>query len=197
MRNRSCLKAPVKRLLVLGTFSVVLNWQGAVGAFAQEGKELIDTPAPEWELVEWFNSEPLSLARLKGKVVLVRWWTGPECPYCAASAPHLVRWDKKYRAQGLVVVGIYHHKSFAPLTREHVAQLVERYGFRFPVAVDPDWRTLQHWWLKGRPQSWTSVSFLIDKKGIVRHVHPGGSYVEEEARAMESLIGKLLKESVS
>ncbi len=185
----------MKSLLILGVFFVVLSWQGAVGVSAQEGQELVGVSALEWELVEWFNSEPLSLEQLKGKVVLVRWWTGPECPYCAASAPYLVRWDEVYRRRGLVVVGIYHHKSPVPLTREHVAQLVERYGFRFPVAVDPDWRTLQHWWLAGRPQSWTSVSFLIDKRGIVRHVHPGGSYTEEEARTMESFIEKLLDES--
>lgn len=197
MRNRSCLRCPVKGLLILGAFSVVLSWQGAVGASAQAGKELVGASAPEWELVEWFNSEPLSLERLKGKAVLVRWWTGPECPYCAASAPYLVRWDGMYRRRGLVVVGIYHHKSPVPLTRGHVAQLVERYGFRFPVAVDPGWRTLQRWWLEGRPQSWTSVSLLIDKRGTIRHVHPGGSYTEEEARAMESLIGKLLEEDVS
>ena len=187
MRSRS-------KFLIVGAAFAVLGWHGAVGTFAQEGKGLVGTPALEWELAEWFNSEPLSLHQLKGKVVLVRWWTGPECHYCAASAPYLVRWDERYRAQGLVVVGIYHHKSSAPLTRKHVAQLAERYGFRFPVAVDPGWRTLRQWWLEGRPQSWTSVSFLIDKRGIVRHVHPGGSYVQEEAGAMESLIRKLLKE---
>jgi len=176
----------------VGAFFVVLSWQGAVGAFAQEGKELVGASAPEWELVEWFNSEPLSLGRLKGKVVLVRWWTGPECPYCAASAPHLVRWDEGYRRRGLVVVGIYHHKSPVPVTREHVAQLVERYGFRFPVAIDPEWQTLRRWWLDGSGQKWTSVSFLVDKEGIVRFIHLGGSYTEEEAGAMESLIGKLL-----
>ncbi|PIQ81548.1 MAG: alkyl hydroperoxide reductase [Candidatus Omnitrophica bacterium CG11_big_fil_rev_8_21_14_0_20_64_10] len=187
----------MRNLLTVGAFFVVLSWQGAIGASAQEGKELVGTPAPAWKLAEWFNSQPLSLEQLKGKVALVRWWTGPECPYCAASAPYLVQWDERYRRRGLIVVGIYHHKSPVPLTREHVGQLVERYGFRFPVAVDPDWWTLQQWWLKGRPQSWTSVSFLIDKRGIIRHVHPGGSYTEEEARAMESLIGKLLEEDVS
>ncbi|MBI4226760.1 MAG: redoxin domain-containing protein [Candidatus Omnitrophica bacterium] len=165
---------------------------GPADAFAHEGRELLGAPAPAWELVEWFNSRPLSLGQLKGQVVLVRWWTGPECPYCAASAPHLVQWDEQYRRRGLAVVGIYHHKSPAPVTREHVAQLVERYGFRFPVAIDPEWRTLQRWWLDGSGQKWTSVSFLIDQEGIIRFIHPGGSYTDEEARTMESLIQELL-----
>lgn len=187
----------MKHLLILGVFFSALGWQGTSGVSAQEGKDLVGTPVPEWEFAEWFNSPPLSLEQLKGKVVLVRWWTRPECPYCAASAPYLVQWDEQYRRRGFVLVGVYHHKSAAPLTREHVARLVERYGFRFPVAVDPGWRTLQHWWLEGRPQSWTSVSFLIDKRGIIRRVHPGGSYTEEEARAVGSLIGELLEEDVS
>lgn len=167
---------------------------GAFDALAQEGQELIGTPAPEWEVTGWLNSQPLSLKALRGKVVLVRWWTGPECPYCAASAPHLARWHEAYQTRGLVIVGFYHHKSSLPLTTDHVAQLVERYQFRFPVAIDPEWQTLQQWWLRGRPRSWTSVSFLIDQSGIIRAIHPGGSYTEEEARAMESLIEELLEE---
>ena len=125
-------------------------------------------------------------------MLLVRWWTGPECPFCAASAPYLIRWHEAYGPKGLVVVGIYHHKSDVPLTREHVTRLVERYGFRFPVAIDPKWQTLRRWWLNDSERKWTSVSFLIDREGIIRYIHPGGSYTEEEAQAMESLIEKLL-----
>jgi len=106
--------------------------------------------------------------------------------------PHLNRWHEAYHEEGLVVIGFYHHKSPGPLTRQHVADLVERYGFRFPVAVDPEWRTLQRWWLKGSDRKWTSVSFLIDRQGIIRHIHPGGSYTEEEAQTLESMIQKLL-----
>jgi len=174
-------------LALLITMGVV-----AALAFAQEGKELIGTPAPDWEVTDWFNSEPLSLRQLKGKVVLIRWWTGPECSYCAASAPHLNRWHEAYHPKGLVVIGFYHHKSPGSLTHQHVADLVERYGFRFPVAVDPQWQTLQRWWLKDSDRKWTSVSFLIDRQGIIRYIHPGGSYTAEEAQTLESMIQKLL-----
>jgi len=51
---------------------------------------------------------------------------------------------------------------------------VEHYQFRFPVAVDSDWQTLKRWWLDGPERSWTSVSFLIDRRGVIRHVHRGG-----------------------
>ena len=49
------------------------------------------------------------------------------------------------------------------------------YGFQFPVAIDRDWRTLRRWWLDGQHRDFTSVSFLIDQRGVIRYVHPGGT----------------------
>ena len=164
-----------------------------LAAARDAGTDLIGTPAPDWDLVEWINSEPISQAQLAGHVVLVRWWTGPDCPFCARSAPQLNAWYEAYHEQGLVILGFYHHKSPTPLSREHVGGLIERYGFQFPVAIDPEWQTLKRWWLDGHHRAWTSVSFLIDRQGIIRYVHPGGSYAEHEAKTMESLIQRLLQ----
>jgi len=161
-------------------------------ATAPEGTELIGTKAPRWDVTAWVNSKPLSLDELKGSVVLVRWWTGPECPYCAASAPNLNALHATYQAKGLVVLGFYHHKSPAPLTRQHVERLVKRYHFWFPVAIDPEWRTLKRWWLNGHEHRWTSVSFLLDQEGIIRYIHPGGSYTEDDVKMLTSRIEELL-----
>ena len=182
----------VHRCILLGIVLCLLRSVAAAAA-AREGTELIGTKALSWGVTNWINSQPLSLDALRGSVVLVRWWTGPECPYCALSAPYLKTWDEKYHTHGLIVVGLYHHKSAEPLSRQHVEQLVKRYGFMFPVAIDPDWGTLKRWWLEGRSRPWTSVSFLIDQQGIIRSVHPGGSYTEAEAEAMEFTIQELLK----
>ena len=182
----------MKDPISLGVY-FLLAGVATVCAFSKEGFELVGTKAPEWELSEWFNSEPLSLKGLRGQVVLVRWWTGPECPYCAIAAPYLKAWYDTYRARGVEVIGIYHHKSSLPLTRRHVEQLVKWYGFQFPVAVDPGWRTLKRWWLTGGDQRWTSVSFLIDQQGIIRYIHPGGSYTKEEAEEMDAIIRDLLR----
>lgn len=190
MLKRRRMSACVLRTVAVICIGVIGT--AILAAFAQEGKELAGTPAPDWELIEWFNSEPLSLEHLRGAVVLVRWWTGPECTYCASSAAHLVRWHETYHRQGLVVMGIYHHKSSAPPSRRHVARLIQRYGFRFPVAVDPQWQTLRRWWLKDSDRKWTSVSFLIDREGVIRYVHPGGSYSAQEVQILESLIQELL-----
>jgi thiol-disulfide isomerase/thioredoxin len=143
---------------------VAIAWMGAAAlhaAASHEGGELIGTTALTWDVADWFNSWPLSLEQLRGRVVLVRWWTGPECPYCAASAPNLNALHERYHAKGLVVIGFYHHKSPTPLTRWHVEQLVERYRFQFPVAIDPEWRTLKRWWLDAHSTNGSGCSSLL------------------------------------
>lgn len=148
---------------------------GGEPAMKKEGDELIGHAAPGWDLATWFNSKPLRLEDLRGKVVLVRWFTAPDCPFCTATAPSLNLLDQRYRERGLVVLGFYHHKSPEPLSPETVKGYLEHYEFRFPVAIDPDWKTLKRWWLD-RDRGWTSVSFLLDKKGVIRFIHPGGKY---------------------
>jgi len=144
------------------------------------GKELIGTRPPEWTLSDWIGSEPRTLASFRGRVVLVRWWTAPGCPFCAASADALNELAKKYGDRGLSVIGIYHHKANTPLTREHVAAQAQRLGFTFPVAIDRDWKTLHAWWLDRADRGWTSVTFLVDRDGIIRHIHPGGAFFAGE-----------------
>ena len=160
------------------------------------GESLLGRKAPAWNVSDWFNSAPLQLPDLAGKVVLVRWWTAPNCPFCKATAPALNEFYRDYRGRGLEVVGFYHHKSPGPLVLEAVKQQARRFSFEFPVAVDRQWRTLKHWWLNTAGEEWTSVSFLIDRHGVVRHIHPGGQYVKGDAdyAAMKAKIEELLME---
>ena len=71
-----------------------------------------------------------------------------------------------------MVVGFYHHKAATPLDPAQVKGAAEEFGFRFPVAVDAEWKTLKRWWLATGDRRWTSVSFLLDRRGVVRFVHP-------------------------
>src|ERR1041384_7688611 len=148
------------------------------GLYSLGADNLVGTKAPVWQATHWLNSPPLELAALRGKVVLVRWWTAPDCPYCKATAPALNEFFSKYHAKGLEVVGFYHHKSNGPLRVEDVEKFAKAFGFKFPVAIDSEWKTLHRWWLDRDDQAWTSVSFLIDRKGIIRHIHPGGQYLK-------------------
>jgi thiol-disulfide isomerase/thioredoxin len=140
---------------------------------------VIDQPAPPWQVSQWFNSEPLSLEQLRGKVVLVRWFMGPSCPFCSGTAPTLRALHERYADKGLAVIGMYHHKEQTPLDPKQVAGWVKHFGYQFPVAIDKDWTTLRKWWLDGHDRSYTSVSFLIDKAGVVRRVHLGGLIAPE------------------
>ena len=170
---------------------------GMANETVSNGSELIGTRAQEWEVRDWFHSKPLQLENLRGKVVVVRFWTAPACPFCAASAPALNEFYEKYHEQGLEVIGFYHHKSPEPLKTQDVKQYAEKFGFKFSVAIDYDWKTLRNWWLDADERRWTSVSFLIDKEGIIRHIHPGGQYVkgDRDHIQLEAKIQQLLEES--
>jgi peroxiredoxin len=161
---------------------------------------VIDQPAPPWQVSQWFNSPPLTLEQLRGKVVLVRWFMGPSCPFCSATAASLRALDERYASKGLTVIGMYHHKEETPFDPAVYEQTARKYEFTFPLAVDPDWRTLQSWMRDraGNPVStgFTSVTFLLDKRGVIRHVHPGGQYVDgDPAHAeLQAAIERLLAE---
>jgi peroxiredoxin len=143
---------------------------------------IVGQPAPEWPELTWAQGGPLELSGLRGKVVLVRFFTDPDCPYCSATAPALNELDRDFRASGLVVVGFYTPKPHPRATTvEHVRRVTQKYGFRFPVAVDDGWKALRRLWLDRADSGWTSASLLIDRSGVVRHVHPGGVFAKDSS----------------
>jgi peroxiredoxin len=174
-------------------FGLVAAFSGGSRAGAADGGELLGQPAPAWHVAHWVNSPALELSQLRGRVVLVRFWTAPGCKFCRATAPALNDFHARYAARGLTVLGFYHHKGQAPLDPTDVARYAESFGFHFPVAIDLDWRTLREWWLNV-DRSFTSASFLIDRRGIIRYVHPGGQYVRGDAdyAQLEAMIERLL-----
>ena len=173
----------------------IAAWFAALGVGAAEDA-MIGKKAPDWSGVEWVNSEPIQLPQLAGKVVLIRWWTAPSCPYCRATAPALNEFHREFSQRGLQVLGFYHHKSPEPLTRDKVKAYARRYDFEFPIGIDAGWRTLKEWWLQTGAEKWTSVSFLLDRRGVVRYIHPGGQYVkgDDDYRVMRAQIEALLAE---
>ncbi|MDQ5859277.1 MAG: TlpA family protein disulfide reductase [Acidobacteriota bacterium] len=143
---------------------------------------VLGKPAPAWPELRWVQGGPLALSDLRGKVVLVRFFTDPDCPYCSATAPALNELHREFGGRGLVVVGFYTPKpSPRRTTVGHVRKVARKYGFSFPVAVDDEWKALRRLWLDREDSGWTSVSLLIDRKGVVRHVHPGGVFAKDSA----------------
>lgn len=148
------------------------------------GEALIGTPARAWGALSWIGSDPITLADLRGQVVLVRFWTDA-CPFCAATAPALAKIHDDYAERGLVVLGFYHPKPRGSVPpREAIERRAAELGISFPIAVDEQWATLDDWWLNGGERRATSVSFLLDRKGTIRFVHPGPEFSPESDNAL-------------
>ncbi|MFJ4440837.1 thioredoxin family protein [Pseudomonas sp. NPDC089422] len=124
---------------------------------------------------QWLNSPPLDAPALKGKVVLVDFWTW-DCINCQRSLPHVNEWARRYADQGLVVVGVhtpeYDYEHDVGQLKRKVASL----GIAYPVAVDNDYQVWNAW----GNQFWPA-HYFVDRKGQVRHVHFGeGDYAGQE-----------------
>jgi cytochrome c biogenesis protein CcdA/thiol-disulfide isomerase/thioredoxin len=142
-------------------------------------------PAPDFQGISaWINtpgSKPLSLTRLRGKVVLVDFWTY-SCVNCIRTLPYLEAWYSRYHRAGLVIVGV-HTPEFA---FEHVVgnvrQAVAEHGIKYPVAIDNGYKTWDAW----ANQYWPA-DYLIDRTGQIRDAHFGeGSYslTEDDIRTL-------------
>ena len=134
---------------------------------------------------QWFNSPPLTDEMLRGKVVLVDFWTY-SCINCLRTLPYLKAWNEKYREQGLVIIGV-HAPEFAFEKDQHnVEQAIRDLGITYPVAMDNQfaiWNTYQN-------QYWPA-HYLIDAQGRIRDQHFGeGAYQETE-----QMIQTLLRET--
>ena len=140
-------------------------------------------PAPEFTGIEkWLNSEPLTMNSLHGKVVLVDFWTYT-CINCIRTLPYVTDWYRKYKDQGLVVVGV--HTPEFPFERltANVEKATGRFGITYPVAQDNQYATWDAW----RNVYWPAV-YLIDKQGNVAYSHFGeGKYKETEAEIVRLL----------
>jgi glutathione peroxidase len=126
------------------------------------GQDMIGTILPEPAFGEF--SSPLTL---------YRWWTDT-CPHCEASLPALDSLRKKYSNRGLKIVGVYHPKPPSKtVDTKKVHEDAKARQFNGEIVVDADWSQLHRWWLDTGNRIATSVSILVDNKGIVRFVHPG------------------------
>jgi peroxiredoxin len=194
------------RSLVTGVAALLLlTHEPFFAADFSRGDDRLGLAAPPFELKNWLHSPPLEMQALRGKVVLVRWWT-EGCPFCVATAPALRELDRKYGSRGLAVIGIFHLKPPGDWNTERMRRASDRLGLTFPVALDGDWSALRRWWPELEKRGWTSVSFVVDKKGVIRYVHPGGEFHEggvgdenharcdRDYKEIEQIISRLLRE---
>jgi cytochrome c biogenesis protein CcdA/thiol-disulfide isomerase/thioredoxin len=135
----------------------------------------------------WFNTpgdKPLTLGGLRGRVVLVDFWTY-SCINCIRTLPYLKAWDAKYRKDGLTIVGV--HTPEFPFEREagNVESAITENGIRYPVAQDNEQAT----WNAYGNQYWPA-EYFIDAQGRVRYVHFGEGEYEEKEKVIRELLAE-------
>ena len=140
--------------------------------------------APEFAAGTWINSDPLTLAGLQGRVVVVEFWTFA-CYNCRNTLPYVKRWDERYRDQGFTVVGVHSPELEEERAIENVRRETASLGIHYPVVTDNDYAT----WKAYKVEAWPTI-FVLDKQGRIRWSHVGEGDYEET----EGVIRKLLAE---
>jgi cytochrome c biogenesis protein CcdA/thiol-disulfide isomerase/thioredoxin len=143
-------------------------------------------PAPDFAGAnQWLNTKPLTMESLRGKVVLVDFWTY-SCINCVRTLPHLTTWYERYKDKGLVIVGVHTPEFAFERETQNVQNALKQLGIAYPVVQDNDyliWKNFKnHYW---------PAEYLIDAKGQLRHTH----YGEGDYDRTEEAIRALLKES--
>jgi cytochrome c biogenesis protein CcdA/thiol-disulfide isomerase/thioredoxin len=160
------------------------NTGGAMLKVSDNGASLpVEGQLPPLEgAVQWLNSPPLTAEGLKGKVVLVDFWTY-SCINCLRSLPYVKAWADKYRDQGLVVIGVHAPEFAFERDVKNVTKAMKDLGIDYPVAVDNDYKI----WRAFDNQYWPA-HYFADAKGQIRYHHFGeGDYAESE-RVIQQLL---------
>ncbi len=164
----------------------------ALPAFSGEAPAAAQTPftvataraaAPEFTgLGNWFNSSPLKLADLRGKVVLVNFWTYG-CVNCVNTLPHVTALYAKYKDRGFVVVGIHTPEFPFERSASNVQSALKRHGITYPVAQDNDSQT----WNAYRNHYWPA-QYIVDQNGKIVFQHDGEGQYEQIDRTVAGLL---------
>lgn len=155
-----------------------------IGASNSLGSETNSPTAPEFAPGTWLNSEPLTLKSLRGRVVLVDFWTFG-CYNCRNTLPFLKRWHERYGDKGLTIVGVHSPEFDEEKKIENVRRQVASLGIRYPIVTDNDYET----WRAYKVAAWPTV-FLLDKSGHIRWSHVGEGAYDETERTIQKLLAE-------
>ena len=133
----------------------------------------------------WINSEPFTLEQLRGKVVIVDFWTY-SCINCIRTLPYLVELDKKYRDKGLVIIGVHTPEFEFEKDIDNVKMAVEKYGIMYPVMLDSNRET----WNAYQNRYWPH-KYIIDANGQIRFDHIGEGGYEETEKQVQQLLAEI------
>ena len=142
-------------------------------------------PAPDFREIDlWLNSDPLTIDGLRGKVVLIDFWTY-SCINCLRTLPHVRAWDEAYRDDGLVVVGVHTPEFAFERDAGNVRRAVRDLGVAYPVALDNSYGTWTAWSNRYWP-----AKYFVDRRGRLRYAHFGEGGYEESERVIRRLLAE-------
>jgi thiol-disulfide isomerase/thioredoxin len=142
------------------------------------------TTAPEFAKGNWINSDPLTLEKLRGHVVVVEFWTFG-CFNCRNTLPSVKEWDTKYRGRGLTIVGVHTPETDSEYSIDNVRKEVPALGIKYPVVTDNDYKT----WKAYGVEAWPTI-VVLDKQGRIRWVHVGEGRYDETERVIKALLAE-------
>lgn len=169
----------------LGAFGSGLVWPRALQAAesAMKGVTVGDT-APELAGISaWFNSKPLTLAGLRGQVVLVDFWTH-RCGNCLNTLPSLIAWHERHQARGLRIVGVHTPEFRSEADPAAVQAAITRWRIPYAVAMDAGYETWRAW----GNRYWPAL-YLVDRSGRITYTHVGEGDYERTEREIVRLLG--------
>jgi cytochrome c biogenesis protein CcdA/thiol-disulfide isomerase/thioredoxin len=132
--------------------------------------------------VSWINSPPLTSAELRGKVVVIDFWTY-SCINCLRSIPYVEAWAEKYKSDGLVVIGVHTPEFAFEKDPANVAKAVQQLNITYPVALDSNYAI----WKAFNNQYWPA-HYFIDANGVIRYHHFGEGEYDESERVIQELL---------
>jgi thiol-disulfide isomerase/thioredoxin len=155
----------------------------AVAVF-QEVHAGIGMKAPDIQNDVWLNGKPATFAELKGKVVMVEFWTFG-CYNCRNVEPYVRQWHRKYKEQGFVVIGVHSPEFSYEKDIEKIKKYLRDHEIDYAVPVDNDFET----WNRYGNRYWPAL-YLIDKKGVIRSVRIGEGGYQDTERLIQRLLAE-------
>ena len=183
-RQRNLLIGLVVGLVVVAATAYATGLTRLFFGSSAEYKSSESATAPQLAAGDWINSEPLELKDLRGRVVLIEFWTFG-CYNCRNTLPHLKDWDSRYREKGLSVIGVHSPEFDEERNVETLRSQVASLGIRYPVVSDNDYQT----WNAYKVEAWPTV-FLLDKQGRIRWMRVGEGDYEEAERLIQKLLAE-------
>jgi thiol-disulfide isomerase/thioredoxin len=142
------------------------------------------TAASEFANGSWINSDPLTLDKLRGRVVLVEFWTFG-CYNCRNTLPSMKAWNTRYRDRGLTIVGVHTPETSSEYQLDNVRREVKALSIEYPVATDNDYKT----WNSYGVEAWPTI-FVLDKQGRIRWLHVGEGRYKETENVIKALLAE-------